>query len=709
MLGCTVKRDYLLLTLVGIALCFLPSFAFAFDFNFQWQSPDGDKSLFYLGQIFGPVGTALPNGSGNALISQLFSVFNIAVLTLGSIVVSYTIILSTINTAQEGEVMGRKWSSLWIPLRSAVGIAFLIPTASGYSLLQMLMMEIVVMGVNSANQVWAKVVDAFSSTAGGLNSVVKVGDTGGTQLQTVANNLLKSAVCAQVLNSNVNCKSSMGSNTVVGYYNVDASPSSPAAGVFNVGVQGNSQLSTVCGSFAASATPSQAQDASSWYASNQLAFGLAYGDVQLAASEIVSNNLPSGTNPVYGAANVLRGNIASSPQKPPTISSDANDPTRQALENGWLFAGSYYFVLISNGNGTTTYPAPTTSTVPGSSVSTLSSSCQSALSNAMGSQMSNYLNQATTVTSSSDLPDRLQLNTVPTPDGFTAAMDAIDGPINSLMDEFMNTLTTNDTRGAIPSLANIGSIVLNAAQIIWFTLMIAALLIMLPACIMEAIQPVCGAVSGVFAVLIPLVTALVMIMWSAGALIGIYTPMVPYLVFTFTALGWVLLVIETIVAAPIVALGLVSPSGEHLGKATPAVMLVVNIFLRPSLMVIGFVIASKLADVMIDMLNYGFFSTLSSATHGAGLFGAIATVALYGGICLAIINECFSLIHVLPDKIVRWIGGQAEQSRTKELMADAKKGYEKGVEAGGAVMKGVSGVMQKKAEDWSKQGKGEEG
>lgn len=698
-----MNRKTLLLTFISIALCFLPSIVFAFDFS--WQSPDNDKSLFYLGQIFGPVGTALPNGSGNALISQLFSIFNIAVLTLGSIVVSYTIILSTINTAQEGEVMGRKWSSLWIPLRSAVGMAFLIPTASGYSLLQMLMMEIVVYGVAAANQIWAKVVDAFAGSGTGLNGSVSIDNN---SLKLVANALLQSAVCANVLNSDPKCNSDIAAKKrIINAFQDTSNFNSTAAGNFYVGVQDEDAMKSVCGSYSAGGFSAAAQDLASWNASNQLAFSLAYADLQLAAAEVISNTPATTVNVIPTAQNILYGNISSTPQAPPL---SLDQQTRQALDNGWLFAGSYYFVLISNGNGKLTYNPPTVTVTPGvvngTALGTLTSDCSGAVTSAIG-KIDAYLKTSQAGTGT-PVNGTLTLNTIPAPDGFTSAMDAIDAPLNDFMNKFMAHLTTNDPRGAIPSLADIGSEILNIAQIIWFAVMIAALIIMLPACIMEMFQPICAAVAAVFAILIPLVTAVVLILWAIGGMIGIYLPLVPYLVFTFTALGWVLLVIETIVASPIVALGLVSPAGEHLGKAAPAVLLVVNVFLRPSLMVIGFVIASKLADVMVAMLNYGFFATLSSSVHGAGLFGVLATLGLYGGTAIAIINECFGLIHILPDKIVRWIGGQAEQSRVKELMAEAKKGAEKGTEMGGSIMKGASGALQKQAEQWKKGGGGEE-
>ena len=55
--------------------------------------------------IFGTVGNLLL-GTGDQLLGNLFSIFNIAVLTIGTLVVMYTVVVSTISTAQEGEVLG---------------------------------------------------------------------------------------------------------------------------------------------------------------------------------------------------------------------------------------------------------------------------------------------------------------------------------------------------------------------------------------------------------------------------------------------------------------------------------------------------------------------------------------------------------------------------------------------------------------------------
>ncbi len=690
-----MKRNVAVLFLLGLALSLVPSIVFGFEFS--WSSPDEDKSLFYLGQIFGPVGSALPHGSGNALISQLFSVFNIAVLTIGSIVVSYTIVLSTINTAQEGEVMGKKWSSLWIPLRSAVGMAFLLPTASGYSLLQMLMMEVVVYGVAAANQVWAQVVYGFSGSGTGLLGTVSAKDPGA--LKTAAQHLLESAVCTYVVNNVPECRASMGSATISAYQPANTTDQ------LSFGAEGTTNA-TVCGSITAGAAPAQAADKASWDQTNVMAFNMAYNNLGTAASEIAIGQTPSSSSVIFTAQSVILNNLAATPQAVPTLAGE----NEKALKNGWIFAGSYYFVMISNGNNKLKYNSPTATGAPEGG--SLTSACLGKITLAK-TYMTNYLAISDPATSDEANTGSLTLPSVSSNSDVAQFLDVITGPLRNALMDFMLHLTTNDPRGPVASLADVGSDLLAVAENIWFGMMIASLVALLIACIMSGMQPFCMAIGSIITVLIPILMAIIMILWAAGGMIGIYLPLVPYLVFTFTALGWMLLVIETIVAAPIVALGLVSPSGEHLGKAAPAVQLVANVFLRPSLMVIGFAIASKLAEVMVGMLNYGFFATVESSVHGLGVFGCIALLTLYAGVAIAIIHECFSLIHVLPDKIMRWIGGQTEQSKVQNLMQEAKKSAEKGHEIGGELMKGSAGMVQtlgKKAKGKGKKkgkGKGE--
>lgn len=135
--------------------------------------PTTDKSMQYLASIFGSMGTLPIQVSGEEVggetvynVSTIFRTlverFNIIVFTLGLIIIAWTTMVSTISTAQEGEVMGKKFSSIWIPARMGFGMYFLLPSggAGGYSLIQTAVMWMVVQGVGAANAIWKEIVTA---------------------------------------------------------------------------------------------------------------------------------------------------------------------------------------------------------------------------------------------------------------------------------------------------------------------------------------------------------------------------------------------------------------------------------------------------------------------------------------------------------------------------------------------------------------------
>ncbi len=141
--------------LVGsLLLFFFPYFVFAADSSLSFTPPPGDMSILFLGNIFGVVDGVL-HGTGSQIMGQMFGVFNSAVLALGGIIIMYTLIVSTMNTANEGQMLGQKWNSMWVPLRGTLGLCLLIPKASGYCVIQVFVMWVIVQGVGAADKVWS--------------------------------------------------------------------------------------------------------------------------------------------------------------------------------------------------------------------------------------------------------------------------------------------------------------------------------------------------------------------------------------------------------------------------------------------------------------------------------------------------------------------------------------------------------------------------
>ncbi len=138
---------------ITVLLLLFPALALAADGSLSFAPPASDYSVIFLGNLFGVVDGVL-HGTGSQIMGAMFAVFNSAVLAVGGIIITYTLLVATMNTAHEGQMLGQKWSSIWIPIRTTVGLALLIPKASGYCLMQIFVMWIVIQGVGAADKVW---------------------------------------------------------------------------------------------------------------------------------------------------------------------------------------------------------------------------------------------------------------------------------------------------------------------------------------------------------------------------------------------------------------------------------------------------------------------------------------------------------------------------------------------------------------------------
>lgn len=88
-----------------------------------FSPPADDPALGVLREIFGNLvdyvagnGTVADLANNDTVLGAGFAVFCTAVLTLGLLFVAYTSIVGVVNTAHDGEFLGKKMSSIWIPL-----------------------------------------------------------------------------------------------------------------------------------------------------------------------------------------------------------------------------------------------------------------------------------------------------------------------------------------------------------------------------------------------------------------------------------------------------------------------------------------------------------------------------------------------------------------------------------------------------------------
>ena len=91
--------------------------------------------------------------------------FNTIALIMGVVVLLYIVFGGAINTAASGEVLGKSWSSAWLPLRVAAAFGLIIPTANiaPYSPSQMAPMYAIIIGDNLATAVTKNVAEKVAN------------------------------------------------------------------------------------------------------------------------------------------------------------------------------------------------------------------------------------------------------------------------------------------------------------------------------------------------------------------------------------------------------------------------------------------------------------------------------------------------------------------------------------------------------------------
>lgn len=203
---------------------------------------------------------------------------------------------------------------------------------------------------------------------------------------------------------------------------------------------------------------------------------------------------------------------------------------------------------------------------------------------------------------------------------------------------------------------------------------------------------------------LPFAAALAVVFMAVGLLLGVYLPFLPFIMFTAGTISWFINVVEAMVAAPLVAMGVTHPKGhELLGKAEQALVLLLSVFLRPATMIIGFIAAIALSYAALYLLNLTFayaftigleHPSYTKSGYGTAVLGGLLYIIIYAYSCYAILSQTFSLIFQVPDKVMRWIG-MPRDSTSQDAMAmvqGAKSGFTDA--AGGAGRSGIQGSTQ---------------
>jgi conjugal transfer/type IV secretion protein DotA/TraY len=258
----------------------------------------------------------------------------------------------------------------------------------------------------------------------------------------------------------------------------------------------------------------------------------------------------------------------------------------------------------------------------------------------------------------------------------------------------MNVVALNPSQmNGIQEMVNFGDIVIGASEAILATYVAASAIFSLSRYVtpikgirqmskfMGKLVP-SGAVSNALTFSQLFFGGVALSIFMSGVYDALILPLLPFIHFTFAAMGIFILVIEGVVAAPIWALMHVRMAGKHVisEQTRTGYILFFNILLRIPLTFFGLLFSIIVFNGMVAVMNATLFPALASAT-AESLFGLVSTATIV--VLITILNyqiarRSFQLITQIPDRVTMWFGASNvsgdETGRGENVISEVHRG-----------------------------------
>jgi conjugal transfer/type IV secretion protein DotA/TraY len=183
---------------------------------------------------------------------------------------------------------------------------------------------------------------------------------------------------------------------------------------------------------------------------------------------------------------------------------------------------------------------------------------------------------------------------------------------------------------------------------------------------------------------------------AIGITLAFVIPFMPALLWMMMMIGYLLAVIEAMIASPFATIMMVTPEGEGISgtRMERAISLLALCVLRPSLMVMGLVAAITLSSVSFSIFNQFFWYTAESSITGS-ILTILVLVGMYTAGLFQICKHSISVMTKLPDQILEWMGMNASRAfGEQDAMGAAEKGAEGGTKAAQGTMDTIAKDMK---------------
>lgn len=182
-------------------------------------------------------------------------------------------------------------------------------------------------------------------------------------------------------------------------------------------------------------------------------------------------------------------------------------------------------------------------------------------------------------------------------------------------------------------------------------------------------------VKDVLGALAPMFYFVVFALLGIGFSLAIFLPAVPFLNWMIGAFNWLVSVLIGCAAGPMWAATHLGAEEDKGSRSAYGYIFLIDMMLRPSLMVLGFFFAAVTATAGGTLLNLLFASAIANASADSmvGLFKMVGWLMIYARIATFGVTRLFGLQATLADYVISFLGGR-EGANLMGGMVDNVKG-----------------------------------
>lgn len=668
-------------------LCALSCPVFADGVDYQTisdaASKTGDLSRQALVMIFGDVVTAPFQPGQPTLIGSLFALMN-GVMCVVALV---WFIIVTLKTLFKGGQTGQVFSlgrSILHPVMSFAGFITLVPTASGWALSQLVMLWAgSTMGIGSANLLTDKAADMISS---GMSLVVQ---PTAPSTRSAARAVFEMNLCKYAHNRELSTLYMDGQASTAlmetkggnGEYSIGNG--SAICGSARIPEPSTGIMDSVFGSSVNTANVTTAErGALDTMQSTLDAAALAYVDAYLSKRDQDSGTLSDPETSIQNAAAAYETTVNNALNQLNYKDSLQGQLTSQVKTYGWISLGAWYntFATANSKTNEVANAAPVTS---GASLhgekgtedltNQVFSAYRSQIQNStytapLGSQTAKDDGAALNATNPDSVfvsfyrnPMQKITNSIATwKVGTEASFSEQVNPLIKMQTIGDYTLVATETALAAYTLA------LAAASTADNSVIgsVGSLLFVNPGAV----------VKDVLTQLSPPFYFVMLLLFSVGFSLAVFLPAVPFLYWMVGVFNWLVSVMVGCAAGPMWSATHLGAEEDKGNRSAYGYIFLIDMMLRPSLMVLGFFFASAAAMAGGTLLNIIFGPALANANADSivGLVKMIGWLLIYARIATFGVTRVFGLQATLADYIITFLGGAGMAGIMGGLVDDVK-------------------------------------